>query len=106
MPNWCENSVTIKSNDQEKLVKLHDAMVAGNFLKSVIPIPEELKSDKLSSFGQESILHQDSNQLARLIYADGKTEVLGKLVQVSKELAKTLDNYTVMEGKFYTTTPI
>ena len=58
------------------------------------------------SFGQESVLHQDSNQLARLIYANGKTEVVGKLEQVSKELAETLDNYTVMEGKFYTTTPI
>ena len=51
MSNWCENSVTIKSNDQEKLVKLHDAMVAGNFLKSVIPIPAELDNTKLSSFG-------------------------------------------------------
>lgn len=51
MPNWCENSVTIKSNDQEKLQKLHDAMVACNFLKSVIPIPAELNNDKLSSFG-------------------------------------------------------
>jgi hypothetical protein len=51
MPNWCENSVTIKSDDQEKLQKLHDAMVAGNFLKSVIAIPEDLNNDKLSSFG-------------------------------------------------------
>jgi len=58
------------------------------------------------SFGQESILHQDSNQLARLIYSDGRTETLGKLVQVPKELAETLDNYTLMDGKFYTTTPI
>lgn len=58
------------------------------------------------SFGQESILHQDSNQLARLVYSDGKMETLGKLVQVSKELAETLDNYTLMEDKFYTTTPI
>ena len=58
------------------------------------------------SFGQESILHQDSNQLARLVYADGRMETLGKLTQVSKELAETLDNYTIMEGKFYTTTPI
>ena len=58
------------------------------------------------AFGQESVLHQDSNQLARLIYSDGKMETLGKLTQVSKELAETLDNYTIMEGKFYTTTPI
>lgn len=58
------------------------------------------------SFGQESVLHQDSNQLARLVYADGRMETLGRLAQVSKELAETLDNYTVMEDKFYTTLPI
>ena len=51
MPNWCENRITIRHNDQEKLQKLHDAMVANNFFKSVIPIPEELNNDKLSSFG-------------------------------------------------------
>ena len=58
------------------------------------------------SFGQESILHQDSNQLARLIFSDGKMETLGKLVQVPKELTKTLENYTIMEDKFYTTMPV
>lgn len=58
------------------------------------------------SFGQESVLHQDSNQLARLVYADGRMETLGRLAQVSKELAESLDNYTVMEDKFYTTLPI
>lgn len=55
------------------------------------------------SFGQESVLHQDSNQRARLIFADGKTQELGKLVQVDD--VKNLDNYTMMEGKFYTTIP-
>lgn len=58
------------------------------------------------SFGQESVLHQDSNQLARLVYADGRMETLGRLAQVPKELAESLDNYTVMEDKFYTTLPI
>lgn len=77
----------------------------------VVVVNEQADIDTLAnfafkSFGQKSILHQDSNQLARLIYADGKAETLGKLVQVSKELAETLDNYTVMDGKFYTTTPI
>jgi hypothetical protein len=77
----------------------------------VVIVREQADIDALTgfafkSFGQESILHQDSNQLARLIYSDGKTETLGKLVQVPKELAETLDNYTVMEDKFYTTTPI
>jgi hypothetical protein len=77
----------------------------------VVIVREQADIDTLTgfafkAFGQESVLHQDSNQLARLIYADGKMETLGKLVQVSKELTASLDNYTVMEGKFYTTMPI
>ncbi len=77
----------------------------------VVVVNDQAEIDTLAgfafkSFGQESILHQDSNQLARLVYSDGKMETLGKLVQVSKELAETLENYTVMDGKFYTTTPI
>lgn len=64
-----------------------------------------LKGFAFKSFGQESILHQDANQEARLIFADDSTKQLGKLQQVSKELALTLDNYTEMDGKFYTTIP-
>jgi hypothetical protein len=66
---------------------------------------ETLANFAFRSFTQESVLHQDSNQLARLIFADGSTELLGKLVQVDKEIAQKLDNYTVMEDKFYTTMP-
>jgi hypothetical protein len=77
----------------------------------VVVVKDQADIDALTGFafkgfGQESVLHQDSNQLARLIYADGKMETLGKLVQVPKELTETLDNYTVMENKFYTTIPI
>jgi hypothetical protein len=53
MPNWCENTVTIRHDDQDKLIKLHEAMIAGNFLKTVIPIPEELKNELTSSYGGE-----------------------------------------------------
>lgn len=60
MPNWCENSVTIKSDDQEKLQKLHNAMVARNFLRSVIPIPAELDNEKLSSFGGDDKDEKDA----------------------------------------------
>lgn len=66
---------------------------------------EVLSNFAFKSFGQESILHQDANQLARLIYSDGKTEILGKLVQVSRDLIPSLDNYTIMDDKVYTTTP-
>lgn len=53
MPNWCDNNVTIRHSDQNKLKELHEAMVAGNFLKTVIPIPEELQNPLTSSYGGE-----------------------------------------------------
>ncbi len=53
MPNWCENIVTITHDDQNKLIKLHEAMIAGNFLKTVIPIPIELQNKLTSSYGGE-----------------------------------------------------
>ena len=117
---------SLSSNENDRRTTLLNDMIAelrlpfkraegvykGTIEKSfVVVVNDQADIDTLAgfafkSFGQESILHQDSNQLARLIYADGKTETLGKLVQVSKELAETKDNYTVMENKFYTTTPI
>jgi hypothetical protein len=53
MPNWCDNNVTIRHSDHNKLKELHEAMVAGNFLKTVIPIPEELQNPLTSSYGGE-----------------------------------------------------
>ena len=70
----------------------------------VVIIPSQAHIEGLlklaKSFNQESILHQDSNQIARLLYADGRVEQLGKLVQVTKEVAQTLDGYTQMDDKF------
>jgi hypothetical protein len=107
---------TVLLNDMIAELKLPFKSAKGVYKGSaensfVVIVREQADIDTLTgfafkAFGQESVLHQDSNQLARLIYADGKTEILGKLVQVSKELTASLDNYTVMEGKFYTTMPI
>jgi hypothetical protein len=107
---------TVLLNDMIAELKLPFKSAKGVYKGSaensfVVIVREQADIDTLTgfafkAFGQESVLHQDSNQLARLIYADGKMETLGKLVQVSKELTASLDNYTVMEGKFYTTMPI
>lgn len=43
MPNWCDNSVAIRHKDPAKLAALADAINAGNFCKSVLPIPEALE---------------------------------------------------------------
>jgi hypothetical protein len=60
MPNWCDNTVTIKSNDQEKLVKLHEAMLKHSFLEFVIPVPEELKNPQTSSYGGDDKDEKDA----------------------------------------------
>lgn len=64
---------------------------------------ETLKDFAFKSFNQESILHQDSNGEAYLLYQDGRTEQLGRLEQVSKEEATKQDSFTVMGDLYYVT---
>lgn len=52
-------------------------------------------------FDQESILFQDTFGDAKLLYSDKEVQELGKLRQVSKQLAETGDNYTLMNGEYY-----
>lgn len=42
MPNWCNNRVVISHPDTAKLEALAEAIKAGNFLKHICPIPEDL----------------------------------------------------------------
>lgn len=42
MPNWCDNSVTIRHDDVAKLQELKTAVMEKRFLSSVIPVPEAL----------------------------------------------------------------
>jgi hypothetical protein len=42
MPNWCNNTVTISHTDSAKLEALAEAVRKGEFLKHVIPVPEDL----------------------------------------------------------------
>lgn len=62
---------------------------------------ENLKSLAFNSFDQESILVQDANQEAYLIFNNGKTQNLGQLTQVSKEVAQDLDGYTILNDNYY-----
>lgn len=64
---------------------------------------ETLKNFAFKNFNQESVLHQDANQEAFLVFQDGTIERLGRLEQVSKQEVETLDAYTMMDGKFYAT---
>lgn len=42
MPNWCNNTVTISHKDTAKIEALASAIKEGNFLKHIIPVPEDL----------------------------------------------------------------
>ena len=42
MPNWCNNRVVISHPDTAKLEALVGAIKEGNFLKHIVPIPEDL----------------------------------------------------------------
>ena len=42
MPNWCNNRVVISHPDTAKLEALVAAIKEGNFLKHIVPIPEDL----------------------------------------------------------------
>ena len=43
MPNWCNNRVVISHPDTAKLEALVGAIKEGNFLKHIVPIPEDLQ---------------------------------------------------------------
>jgi hypothetical protein len=64
---------------------------------------QTVKDFAFKSFGQESILHVDSNQEAVLVFNNGVTERLGRLEQVEQSVALGRDSYTILDDKFYTT---
>lgn len=64
---------------------------------------EVLRDFAFKNFGQESILVQDANQEAYLLYQDGTTERLGVLEQTTKENALKQDAYTLMNDQYYIT---
>lgn len=66
---------------------------------------EALKGFAFLNFNQESILLQDANQEAYLVFNDGETQRLGRLEQVSKEVATKEDAYTILNGQYYITRP-
>ena len=55
------------------------------------------------NFDQESILYQDANQEAHLVFANGTSERLGRLEAVEKEVALKTGSYTLLNDIYYTT---
>ncbi len=54
-------------------------------------------------FGQDSVIYQDANQEAYLIDKSGGQVQLGRLEEVNKKEIERLENYTILNGRVYTT---
>ena len=64
-----------------------------------------LKGFAFNNFNQEAVLLQDSNQEAHLIFRNGSSERLGRLEQVSEEIAMSQDSFTLLNDSYYITVP-
>lgn len=67
---------------------------------------DAIKSLAFINFNQESILEQDVNGLCHLEYSNGTSKSVGVLRVVSPKLIEQLDNYTILDGKVWTTEEI
>ena len=61
----------------------------------------EVLQDLSRVYNQECILYSDSNRMSYLKYPCGKSEKLGVLKQVSKEVAMMQDAYTIVNNNYY-----
>lgn len=64
---------------------------------------QTVKDFAFKTFSQQSVLFQDNNQEAYLLNHDGTEERLGRLLEVTKEVAEKEGSYTILNGKHYTT---
>lgn len=64
---------------------------------------ETLKDFAFKTFNQESILHQDANGVAYLVYKSDIAEILGRLRRTTRDDATKQDNYTILKGEYYVT---
>lgn len=64
---------------------------------------ENLKSFAFNNFDQESVLYQDANQEAYLLFGDGTEQRLGVLERTNKDDAIIRDAYTILNGEYYVT---
>ena len=81
----------------------------GTSEKTFIVVPkntsevETIKNFCFNNFGQESILYQDTTGNCYLEFSTGETMRIGRLKQVNPKLIEMLDNYTIFNGRVFTT---
>jgi len=73
MPNWCNNTITLKHNDPEMLVRAKEALAKGEFLNEFHPVPEDLqivagRAGADDSPDQIDLVAAEENNLAKFGY--------------------------------------
>ena len=75
MPNWCDNTITLKHSDPTMIKRAHDALERGEFLNEFHPVPLDLKivagrvGDDESAEQQALVLQENANR-AKYGYAN------------------------------------
>ena len=75
MPNWCDNTITLKHSDPTMIKRAHDALERGEFLNEFHPVPPDLKivagrvGDDESAEQQALVLQENANR-AKYGYAN------------------------------------
>ena len=68
MPNWCDNTITLKHSDPTMIKRAHDALERGEFLNEFHPVPLDLKivagrvGDDESAEQQALVLQENANR--------------------------------------------
>ena len=70
MPNWCNNSVTLKHKDPAMIERAYKALCKGEFLQEFIPCPQALR-DTVAGFKGEDERAEHEAQQARNIAEHG-----------------------------------
>ena len=66
MPNWCNNSITLRHKDSAMVQRAQEALAAGRLLQEFIPCPQDL-IDTVSGFMGEDKRAAHEAQMARNI---------------------------------------
>ena len=68
MPNWCDNTITLKHSDPTMIKRAHDALERGEFLNEFHPVPLDLKivagkvGDDEDAEQQALVLQENANR--------------------------------------------
>ena len=66
MPNWCNNSVTLRHKDPAMIERAHKALAEGKFLQEFIPCPQELTDTVAGFMGEDKRAAHEAQQAANI----------------------------------------